>query len=142
MLAKIPFSYRKLNKMPLPWTPVEKINNRKPDFKVRYRFFSHDEGGRIQTPYQGYRSDLHYEGEDIKTHGIYMVWPEFLNADGSVLLERETNVSASGEANMWILCYDKMKEYHRAEAIPGRKCWFMEGARKVAEANGIKISVF
>jgi hypothetical protein len=116
------------------WTPYEQFNKRKPDFKVRYRFYSRAEGGRVQLPYQGYRSDLHYEGEDIQKDGIYCIWPEFLTADGSVMTEENTSVAASGEAYMWILFFDRMKEYHRDRAQPGRTCWFMEGPRKVAEA--------
>ena len=116
------------------WTPYEQQTKRKPDFKVRYRFIPHAEGGRVQVPYQGYRSDLHYEGEDMNKDGIYMIWPEFLNSDGSVMLEEETLVSREGEAFMWILLFDRMKEYHKARATAGRRCWFMEGPRKVAEA--------
>jgi hypothetical protein len=107
--------------------------NRLPDFKVRYRFIPHADGGRLQTPYQGYRSDLHYEGEDIQKDGIYMIWPEFLNSDGSVILEDKAHVPASGEAFMWIV-NDEMRAYHSSAAKVGRRCWFMEGPRKVAEA--------
>jgi hypothetical protein len=107
--------------------------HRPPDFKVRYQFIPHIEGGRLQTPFQGYRSDLHYEGEDIQKDGIYMIWPEFLHPDGSVILEDKTHVPASGEAFMWIV-REEMREYHRTRATVGRRCWFMEGARKVAEA--------
>ncbi len=120
------------------WTPYEKLNGRRPDFRVSYRFIPYSEGGRVQVPYQGYRSDFHYEGEDMQKYGIYMVWPEFLNADGTVIVRPETMTPESGEAFMWILFFDKMREYHRARAIPGRRGWFMEGAHKVAEATIIE----
>lgn len=120
------------------WTPYEKRNGRKPDFKVRYRFIPHSEGGRVQVPYQGYRSDFHYEGEDMQTDGIYMIWPEFLRPDGTVMLEEETMVPDTGEAFMWILLFDRMRDYHRERALPGRRGWFMEGSRKVAEATIIE----
>jgi len=116
------------------WKPYQEANRRPPDFKVHYRFIPYAEGGRVQVPYQGYRSDLHYEGEDITKSGIYMIWPEFLNPDGSVMLEEETLVAAEGDAYMWILLYDRMKDFHRHQATVGRKCWFMEGSKKVAEA--------
>ena len=120
------------------WTPYEKRTGRKPDFLVSYRFIPHSEGGRLQVPYQGYRSDLHYEGEVIEKDGIYMVHPEFLRPDGSVMLEDETLVPESGFAYMWILLFDRMWDYHRRRAVPGRKCWFMEGSRKVAEATVVE----
>ena len=116
------------------WTPYQQRNKRLPDFKVRYRFIPHAEGGRVQAPYQGYRSDLHYEGEDMQADGIYMVWPEFLNPDGSVVMEDEMLVAPEGDAYMWILMHKEMKEHHRKRAAVGRRCWFMEGTRKVAEA--------
>ncbi len=120
------------------WTPYEIRNGRKPDFKVRYRFIPYAEGGRVQVPYQGYRSDFHYEGEDMQVDGIYMIWPEFLCPDGSVMLEPETLVPESGEAYMWILLFDRMRDYHRERAVRGRRGWFMEGSRKVAEATIIE----
>ena len=89
----------------------------------------------MQVPYQGYRSDLHYEGEDMVKDGIYMIWPEFLKADGSVILEEEVLIPKEGHAFMWILLFDKMRGYHKARATVGRRCWFMEGSRKVAEAQ-------
>ena len=117
------------------WTPYPERNGRRPDFRVSYRFIPHDNGGRVQRPYQGYRSDFLYEGEDPQTDGIYMIWPEFLNPDGSVMLEDQTMVPESGEAYMWILYYDRMHDYHSERATPGRRGWFMEGSRKVAEAT-------
>jgi hypothetical protein len=117
------------------WTPYQQRNRREPDFKVQYRFIPHAEGGRVQVPYQGYRSDLHYDGEDMEKDGIYMIWPEFLRPDGSVMLEEEVLVPSEGEAFMWILLFDKMRDYHKRRAIAGRRCWFMEGSRKVAEAR-------
>lgn len=120
------------------WTPYQQRNRRQPDFKVQYRFIPYAEGGRVQVPSQGYRSDLHYDGEDMDKDGIYMIWPEFLRPDGSVMLEEEVLVPSEGEAFMWILLFDRMRDYHKARATPGRRCWFMEGSRKVAEARIIE----
>lgn len=120
------------------WKPYQERNGRLPDFLVEYRFFTPDEGGRQLTPFQGYRSDLHYEGEDINKEGIYCIWPEFLNEDGNVMFEENECVPESGKAYMWILFFDEMWEYHAKNATPGRKFWFMEGARKVAVATIIE----
>ena len=116
----------------------EQIRGRKPDFLVEYRILTHEEGGRMQRPFQGYRSDLHYEGEDIQKDGIYMIHPEFLNPDGSVMLDDDVMVPWTGKAYMWIMCFDEMWDYHAHNAIPGRRCWFMEGSKKVAEATIIE----
>lgn len=66
--------------------------------------------------------------------GIYMIWPEFLRSDGSVMTEDDILVPGEGEAFMWILLFDRMRDYHKVRATVGRRCWFMEGTRKVAEA--------
>lgn len=67
-----------------------------------------------------------------------MIWPEFLNEDGTVMLEDNTMVPWTGSAYMWILCFEKMWDYHRKRAVAGRRCWFMEGSKKVAEARVIE----
>ena len=74
----------------------------------------------------------------MEKDGIYMIWPEFLASNGSVILEEETLVPQEGEAFMWILLFEKMRDYHKARATVGRRCWFMEGSRKVAEAHIIE----
>lgn len=120
------------------WQPYETLRKRKPDFLVEYRFIPYEQGGRVQRPYQGYRSDLHYEGEDLQKDGIYMIWPEFLNEDGTVMMEDNTMVPWTGRAYMWILCFEEMWNYHCKRAVAGRRCWFMEGSKKVAEARVIE----
>ena len=120
------------------WTPYQERHNRLPDFLVEYCFIKPEEGGREKLPYQGYRSDLHYDGEDINEQGIYCVWPEFLKEDGSIFLEENLPVPEKGKAYMWILFFEEMWKYHAKRAIPGRKIWFMEGPRKVAEATIIE----
>ena len=67
-----------------------------------------------------------------------MIHPEFLNPDGSVMLEDEVMVPWTGKAYMWILFFEKMWDYHRKRAVPGKRCWFMEGSKKVAEATVIE----
>jgi hypothetical protein len=119
------------------WTPYEVQSGRRPDFRVRYRFYSADEGGREAPRWQGYRSDLSYEGDDLKTEGMYMVWPEFLDEHGEVILDNRNPVPPQGEAYMWIL-NDEMRELHRRKATLGAKCFFMEGSRRVAEPEVIE----
>jgi hypothetical protein len=120
------------------WIPYQESNKRLPDFLVEYRFYEPEKGGRQTLPFQGYRSDLHYEGEDIEKDGIYCIWPEFLNTDGSVIKDDDTCIPNEGKAYMWILFFDEMWKYHAKKAEPGRKCWFVEGSRKVAEAKIIE----
>ena len=42
-----------------------------PDFEVRYRFFTVEEGGRaVGAPWQHYRCDWAYDGDDISVNGL------------------------------------------------------------------------
>ena len=114
-------------------------NGNRHDFEVKYRFLSSAEGGRkIGTPFQGYRSDWAYEGGDIKKTGIYMIHPEFLDSNGNVLAE---NIRApiEGVARMRILSQELREIIHKGKIKIGVKGFFMEGGRRVAEAEVIKV---
>lgn len=124
------------------WQPYTLQLRRLPDFLVSYRFYSTAEGGRRALPYQGYRSDLRYEqnhsenGQDYD--GNYMVWPEFLTENGVLIEEAQTEVPVSGHAYMWVINYHVYRGIHRKLAVPGARCWFMEGSRRVAEAEVVE----
>jgi hypothetical protein len=69
------------------------------DFKVRYRFLTKDEGGRSSLPYQGYRPDFWYDHGQTNSH-YFMIWPEFENLDGKVILQNDCCVPINGIARM------------------------------------------
>lgn len=103
------------------------------DFEVRYRFFTHEEGGRISGPaWQHYRCDWAY-ADDVFESVIYMIHPEFTAEDGAVLAEGFP-VPWSGAATMWILVPEMRAEIHRARITEGVRGYFMEGSHRVAEA--------
>ena len=86
-------------------------------------------------PWQGYRSDWLYEGDD--PHAIFMIHPEFESAEGAILPEHQV-VSPDGFARMWIL-YPSMRERHQRKLSVGTKGFFVEGPHKVAEAEVVEI---
>ena len=109
------------------------------DFEVKYRFLSAVEGGRkTGSPFQGYRSDWAYEGDDISKTGIYMIHPEFLDNNGNVL-DKDVQVPISGIARMRILSEEMKGIIHRKRIKVGVKGYFMEGGRRVAEAEVTKV---
>ena len=114
------------------WEPYEQRTHRKPDFLVKYRFLDEDEGGRSSLPFQGYRSDIFYEGGDLQKDGIYAVWPEFLDTSLQVITDANTQVPTTGHAYMWIAFFDEMWQFHQKQAQPSKHGWFMEGSRKIA----------
>lgn len=108
-------------------------NGRKPSFEVSYRFLSAEEGGRKALPHQHTRWDFLYEGDDPSTDGIWMIWPEFLSAEGS-----EGEVLGTGRAMMYIVNLDN-ESYHRERISIGTKGSFVEGPKTVALCEVIAI---
>jgi hypothetical protein len=108
------------------------------DFRVKYRFYSEQEGGRKSLPWQGYRSDFYYEHNDHENqHSIFMIWPEFEKTAG-VPLTHEVEVDTEGTAAMWIVDPQR-RVYHRDKISVGLRGWFMEGPRRVAECEVIEV---
>jgi len=118
---------------------VEIREPKRVDFKVKYRFLSLDEGGRESgPPYNNYRSDWLYDGDDIQKSGLSMIWPFFENNEGEFINE-EIKVPNEGTARMFILVPESRVNKHQQLIKVGVKGYFMEGSRKVAEAEVIKI---
>ena len=84
-------------------TPYDNRLGHPADFRVRYRFYNKGEGGRSAIPYQGYRSDFWYGHQDHNANEIFMIWPEFENSFGSVVLEDNSSVEENGIARMWVI---------------------------------------
>ncbi|MBL7698299.1 MAG: hypothetical protein JNK79_09080 [Chitinophagaceae bacterium] len=118
--------------------PYEKRLNHRADFRVKYRFFSEEEGGRKSLPFQGYRSDFWCPLENQYPTSIYMIWPEFETGEGRLLMENNKPVFPTGTAKMWIIM-PKTRGYLRDKICIGLKGYFMEGSRKVAECEVIEI---
>lgn len=60
--------------------------NRNPDFIVEYEIDLCEELKNAK-PGQGMRVDFLYDGDSPQDKGVYMIWPEFLEEDGSVVLD-------------------------------------------------------
>ncbi|UUZ46927.1 hypothetical protein LP420_24945 [Massilia sp. B-10] len=60
---------------------------RQPAFEVACRFLSEAEGGRSLPPWQHTRWDFMYGHDDPREEGgLWMIWPEFIDADRRMLL--------------------------------------------------------
>lgn len=121
------------------WTLYEVIRRHPPDFRVKYKFRSVEEGGRRRLPHQGYRADFSYAGDDIKKTGIYAIHPEFEDEEGNIILDDNVPVPSEGTARMWILFPLMRREVHVHRVRVGMFGYFMEGSRKVADAEIIEI---
>lgn len=106
--------------------PYVQILNHPEDFKVKYRFYDFEDGGRKQLPHQGIRSDFWYESDNHTMKGVFMIWPEFENIDGELI--ESGVVLKEGIARMWLI-NDQMRSYHKERIRVGTKGYFYEGKK-------------
>ena len=110
------------------------------DFRVKYRFFTPAEGGRERPVAQGYRSDWVY-AEDYEKFGtgalLCMIHPWAVDEYGFEYQPYEL-IPSEGFADMRIL-FDSSRPIHRRRIRVGVKGYFVEGPRRVAEAEVIDI---
>ena len=116
--------------------PYEASFNRPADFRVRYRFYTVEEGGRWQLPFQGIRLNFWYESQFHPKKQLFMIWPEFEDQDGLVIVEGE--VLPAGTARMWIINPD-WRAYHQEKIQTGTQGYFLKGNRPVAVCEVIEL---
>ncbi len=114
--------------------PYTDIFKRNADFRVSYRYYSYEEGGRWNPVYQGIRSDFWYKNEGNLKNSIYMIWPEFEDASGNVILDKSEPIALSGTARMWIISPDLIP-YHKQHLTLGMSGYFQEGGKRTAECT-------
>ncbi|WP_338869239.1 hypothetical protein WBJ53_19620 [Spirosoma sp. SC4-14] len=116
--------------------PYQQLFGHQEDFKVKYRFYSQEEGGRYTLPHQGIRSDFCYESADHEINWLFMIYPEFEDEQGNLIEEGE--VLKEGVARMWIL-NAKNRAYHRSRIKIGTVGYFREGSRSTGICEVVEI---
>ena len=110
--------------------------NNAPDFEADVRFLTVDEGGRQSAPYQGYRADIHYDGDDAD--GVWMVWPRFIDDSGQELPDG-TVIPQVSRAHFYIVNGELRRTVHRKRLREGVCFHICEGQRRVAACLVTKI---
>ncbi|MFN8416367.1 MAG: hypothetical protein U0U66_08555 [Cytophagaceae bacterium] len=117
--------------------PYENQLKHKADFRVRYKFRSSQNGGRKSgEPYQGIRCDFSFDNEPENI--MYMIWPEFEDTNGNILLHNEKAVPNAGTARMWVI-NNEMRPYLYDKIKIGEKGYFREGPIFSADCEIIEI---
>lgn len=109
------------------------------DFRVAYRFYTLEEGGRWSPVYQGYRPNFDYAQRTPEHKGLYMIFPELEDENGLIITDSASPISEQGTARMWIL-NATMRPFHQKHIQFGTKGYFMEGNSRVAECEVIEIN--
>lgn len=90
-----------------------------------------------QKFFQGIRCDFCYDEHQTNKSGkyfLYIIYTEFLDSDGNVILDRNVEVSPKGHAYMWII-FPKCRGFHLNKIKVGTKGYFMCGSRKLGEVT-------
>jgi len=114
--------------------PYDKRLGRQFDFKVKYRLYKPEEGGRKTVLYQGIRYDFAYSDFGTNDFNVYMIWPEFENENGQVITKDFEIIKETGTARMWII-NDDIRTFHKDRIEIGTKGFMMEGNRKMGECE-------
>ncbi|MFT3823974.1 MAG: hypothetical protein QM731_08635 [Chitinophagaceae bacterium] len=118
--------------------PYEKRLGHPADFRVKYTFRDKEEGGRERLPCQGLRCDFWYEHEAHEVSHLFMIWPEFEDQSGNIILDEEIRVPKTGTALMWIINTAR-RVYHRDRIKIGTIGYFRERATPTAICEVIEI---
>jgi hypothetical protein len=117
--------------------PYQEILKHPHDFVVKYRFYSIEEGGRSYPPVQGLRLDFSYKDKKLNVGGVSIIWPEFEDEKGNIIIMKDIPVALNGKARMWIISPER-RPIHQERIRIGTKGYFMEG-KPVAECEVIEI---
>lgn len=115
----------------------EKLKH-KADFRVKYRFYTVAEGGRKALPFQGIRSDFWYPNESNEPGKIFMIWPEFEDENGNLILDNNRSINSIGTARMWVIVPEQ-RNFHKRKLEVGTRGYFKEGNKSTAECEVVEI---
>ena len=96
-------------------------------------------------PFQGIRLDFTYnydqlqneKSSDISLRQAFIIWPEFEDKTGDVILDDKIPVDKRGTAKMWVINPER-RLIHIVHIKVGMTGYFMEGKR-IAECTVIEI---
>jgi hypothetical protein len=83
------------------------------------------------------RSDFLYDGDDLHTDGLHIIWPEFEDHDGTPL-DEGAEIPLVGYASMWIL-FEERRAYHRSRLACGVRGYFMRGPHRLADVEVVEL---
>ncbi|OUS03263.1 hypothetical protein A9Q81_07710 [Gammaproteobacteria bacterium 42_54_T18] len=118
--------------------PYSEHFGRLPDFEVEYEF-SVDPELKDVVPCQGMRTDFLYDGDDPQIEGINMIWPELLDGNGDVILDKRILPASKGTATMWIGMHESRVSIHRNRIQLGTKGYWVFGSKVYAKVIVTKI---
>lgn len=112
----------------------DQLKREKPDFVIKYRIINQKR--LIRLPGQGIRTDFMYAEEPNQA---YIIYPEFRDEKGSIILDTSESILVEGIADMWVIM-PEMIDLHKSKLELGKKGYLVEGTIKMAECEIISIN--
>jgi hypothetical protein len=132
------------------YQPYHEIFRRKWDFRVTYEFLPLDNptdcqylpssGGACRLVYQGARLDFRYCDNPKFTGQCYIIWPEFEDPGGFLIMGKWTPIEPFGTARMWIINRNLL-HIHKQELSIGTKGYMISGSSEVAKCKVIELGI-
>jgi hypothetical protein len=118
--------------------PYSEVLSRRADFEVEYVLDIAEELKGVR-PAQGMRCDFMYEEDDKNGGTVYMIWPELMDDNNQVILDKRVAPAQSGKATMWILRHEAREDVHRNRIKIGVKGYWVVGSYRLARVMVTKI---
>ena len=118
-------------------TPYADIFHRPCDFLVSYRI-KPDEALKAVIAHQGMRCDFSFD----RGKTVYMIYPEILDNEGEVILDKNQRIKDSGTAKMWIVLEsEKYVEPLKNQLYIGQTAFWRIGGSVLAEVVVVDIFI-
>lgn len=119
------------------YEPYAATFKRRADFRVKYQLLPkpNDEPRYV---IQGSRLDFRYVNDGYLHNSHYIIWPEFEDNGGFIILDKWTPVEPVGTARMWIV-NQNLIEYHRAHLKIGTIGYMVGGGGDIATCEVIEM---
>ena len=118
--------------------PYEQNTGHPADFEIEYEFHPETFSSNYGL-HQGIRTDFLYEGDDPHKEGINMIWPEFIDENDKVILDKTINIPLKGKALMWIGFHESRVNVHQKRIKENTKGYLVVGSEKLASVTVTKI---
>jgi len=120
---------------------VPRLYKQPDDFEASIRIFSTSEGGRVTPPFNGIRWDFAYAGDDVRTTGLSMIWPDFIDAAGESLpIDHALPIGVPLLARMTVVVDEMRSKLHRQRISVGTEFYCHEGSKRVAFGTVTKLT--
>lgn len=111
------------------------------DFEAVIRILTAAEGGRRTAAVNGIRWDFAYADDGPNPPLLYMIWPDFLDADGQSLPDgRPLPVGRELPARMTVVADDLRAVFHWHRVAPGVRFFCHEGPKRVATGTVTRVT--